>query len=159
MRRRFWLLALPFIIACVQRTEPETRVVDLDAERAAIMAADAAWLAAAQAGDLDSTLSFWAEDARVIAPGQPPYVGREAIRAMLAGGFATPGFSVSWQTTDVVVSASGDVAWSFGTNQFTVPDAVTGAVDTLRGQGVVVWRKGDDDRWRSVLDTWTPVAP
>ena len=126
---------------------------DLDAERAAIMAADNAWLAAAQGGDVDSTLSFWAEDAHVIAPGQPPYVGRDAIRQMLIDGYNTPGFSVSWETTDIVVAPSGNVAYSFGTNVFTIP-MPDGDLASLEGQGVVVWRKGDDGRWRCAVDIW-----
>ena len=82
-------------------------------------------------------------------------IGRPAIRKMLEDGFAAPDFTVSWHTTDVVVAPSGDVAYSFGTNTFTVP-MPTGAVDTLRGQGVVVWRKDASGRWRSAVDTWTP---
>ncbi len=129
---------------------------DLDAERAAIVATDSAWLAAAQAGDLEATLAFWTEDARVISPGQPPYVGHDAIRGMLNEAFATPGFSVTWHTTDVVVAPSGEVAYSFGTNAFTVPNP-DGGLDTLRGQAVVVWRKAADGRWRSAVDIWSPT--
>lgn len=131
---------------------------DLEAERMAILKADSAWLAAARAANVDSTLSFWTDDARVISPGQPPLIGQAAIRTMLTEGFATPGFSVSWHTSEVVVAPSGNVAYSFGTNMFTVPGP-EGRLDTLRGQGVVIWRKGPDGRWRSSVDTWTPQAP
>jgi uncharacterized protein (TIGR02246 family) len=124
-------------------------------ERAAILAADSAWLVAAQTGDIDSLLSFWTEDARIIAPGQPPLVGRTAIREMLVQSAAIPGFSVSWQTTDVIVAPSGEVAWSFGPNVFTVPGQGSG-IDTLRNRATVVWQKGADGRWRSAVDTWTP---
>ncbi|MCR4341464.1 MAG: DUF4440 domain-containing protein [Gemmatimonadaceae bacterium] len=148
MLRRSILAVASLSIACAG--EP-----NLDTERAAIMQADSAWLAAAHGGDVDSTLSFWTDDARVISPGEPPIVGREAIRKMLTDGFATPNFSVSWQTTDVVVAPGGSMAYSYGTNEFTVPGAA-GGIDTLRSQGVVVWRKGDDGRWRSAVDTWTP---
>ena len=131
---------------------------DLARERAAILAADSAWLAAAHAGNTDSTLTFWTTDARIISPGQPSLIGRDAIRRMLVESAAIPGFSVTWNTTDVVVAPSGDVAYSFGTNAVTVPGP-DGRPDTLRGQGVVVWRKGTDGRWRSVVDTWTPQPP
>lgn len=147
MSRYIVFLAL-VVLACARQP-------DLDAERAAVATADSAWLAAAQAGDLEATLGFWTEDARVIAPGQPAFIGQEAIRGMLKGGFSTPGFSVTWHTSDIVVAPSGDVAYSFGTNAFTVPNP-DGGVDTLRGQGVVVWRKGTDGRWRSAVDIWTP---
>ena len=145
--------ALPVIlslcaVACVSKPE-------LDGERTAIQNADRAWLAAAQARNVDSTASFWTDDAHIIGPGQPPVIGKAAIRKMLTDGFAAPAFSVAWQTTDVVVAPSGDVAYSFGTNTFTVPTATT-RVDTLHGQGVVVWQKGTDGRWRAAVDTWTP---
>lgn len=148
---RSLLLVALAVIACQPRP-------DLEAERRAILAADQAWLAAAQTDNVDSILSFWTEDARVIAPGQPPFIGRPAIRQMLVEAAALPGFSVSWHTTDVVVAPSGDIAYSFGTNVFTVPGAA-GRVDTLHGQGVVLWRKGQDGRWRSAVDTWNPRSP
>ncbi len=147
MKRRLIVLAL-LVPACAPRP-------DLDAERAAILAADSSWLSAATAGDIQTTLSFWTEDAHVISPGEAPFIGHEAIRGMLEEGFNTPGFSVSWHTTEVVVTPSGEVAYSFGTNRFTVPDA-SGGLDTLLGQGVVVWRKGEDGRWRSAVDIWNP---
>ena len=149
MRRSISLLCL--LSACASQPSLET-------ERAAIMQADSAWLAAAASRNVDSTLSFWTDDARLISPGEPPVVGRDAIRKMLTDGFAMPEFTASWTTTDVVVSPKGDMAYSHGTNQFTVPNQA-GGVDTLRGQAVVVWRKGDDGRWRSAVDTWTPQAP
>ncbi len=145
---RSTILLVLAVVACAPRP-------DLDAARAAVAVADSLWLAAAQAGDVDSALSFWTEDAHVIAPGQPPYVGRQAIRQMLMDGLATPGYSVSWETTEIVVTPSGDVGYSFGTNAFTVPTP-EGGLDTLRGQGVVVWRRGDDGRWRCAVDIWNP---
>jgi uncharacterized protein (TIGR02246 family) len=147
---RIGILLVVAVVACTPRA-------DLDVERAAIEEADAAWLAAAQAGDVDSTLSFWAEDARVIGPGEQPYVGRDAIRQMLSDAVATPGFSVTWETTDIVVAPSGDFAYSFGTNAFTVPTP-DGGLATLEGQAVVVWRKGEFGRWRCVVDIWTERA-
>jgi ketosteroid isomerase-like protein len=149
--KRFLLVVLLSTIACTARP-------NLDAERTAILRTDSTWLAAVQTGNIDSTLGFWTEDARVISPNQPPVIGRAAIREMLLQSAQMPGFSVSWRTTDVVVAPSGEIGYSFGTNLMTVPSAA-GGVDTLRGQGVVVWRKGNDGRWRSAVDTWTPRAP
>lgn len=150
MRRSILAVAL-FTVACTAKPS-------LDAERAAIMQTDSAWIAAAASRNVDSTLSFWTDDARLISPGEPPIVGRDAIREMLVHAYEAPGFTVSWHTADVIVSPGGDMAYSIGTNQFTIPNAA-GGIDTLRGQGVVVWRKGDDGRWRSAVDSWTPAPP
>jgi uncharacterized protein (TIGR02246 family) len=145
---RYVALAASVAFACGQQT-------DLDAERAAIMSVDSAWLAAAQARDVEATLDFWTEDARVIAPGEPPYIGHDAIRGMLTRGFNTRGFAITWRTSDVVVAPSGDVAYSFGTNAVIVPNP-NGGLDTLKGQGVVLWRKNAAGRWRSAVDIWNP---
>src|SRR5688500_1314832 len=147
--RRLILTVVLIVVACTAKPS-------LDAERAAIMQADSAWLAAAASRNVDSTLSFWTDDARLISPGEPPVVGRNAIREMLVHAFESPNFSVSWHTADVIVAPGGDMAYSHGTNLFAIPNA-TGGVDTLRGQAVVVWRKGDDGRWRSAVDSWTPA--
>jgi uncharacterized protein (TIGR02246 family) len=129
---------------------------NLEAERAAILKADSAWLAAVAARNIDSALSFWTADGQVIGPGGPAVVGREALRAMLAQTFATPQSSVTWTTTDIVVSANGDMAYSLGQNLFVMPDSA-GHLDSLRGQAVVVWRKGSDGRWRAAIDASTPA--
>ena len=150
MRQSILAVAL-FTLACT--AEPS-----LEAERTAIMRTDSAWVAAAASRNVDSTLSFWTDDARLISPGEPPIVGRDAIRKMLVDAYALPNFTVAWNTTDVIVAAGGDMAYSLGTNQFTMPNAA-GGTDTLRGQAVVVWRKGDDGRWRSAVDSWTPAPP
>ena len=145
--------SFPGVVLLVAACRPTP---NLGAERAAIMHADSAWLHAAQAKLVDSTLTFWTPDARVIGTGQPAFIGREAIRGMLQNGFSTPAFSVTWTTTEVIVAPSGDFAYTFGTNAFTVPNSHAG-IDTLRGNGVVVWSKGGDGRWRAAVDTWTPA--
>lgn len=148
--------APPIAVAAVLLSVACASEPSLDTERNAILQTDSAWLAAAASRNVDSTLGFWTDDARLISPGEPPIVGRDAIRKMLTDGFAIPEFTASWHTTEVVVSPKGDMAYSFGTNQFTMPNP-SGGIDTLRGQGVVVWRKGDDGRWRSAVDSWTPA--
>jgi uncharacterized protein (TIGR02246 family) len=146
---RLLLASVCAVAACTARPSSE-------AERAAILKADSAWLRAVAARNIDSALSFWTADGRVIGPGQPAVVGREALRAMLAVTFATPHTTVTWSTKDVVVSPSGDMAYSLGPNLLVMPDP-TGHPDSLRGQLVVVWRKGADGRWRAAIHATTPA--
>ena len=147
--RRLLLASVCALAAC-------TAQPGLEAERAAILTADSAWLAAVAARDIDSALGFWTTDGQVIGPGGPAVVGRDALRAMLAQTFAAPQSSVTWSTTDVVVSANGDMAYSLGSNLLVMPDSA-GHLDSLRGQAVVVWRKGSDGRWRVAIDVSTPA--
>ena len=127
--------------------------VDVAAERAALFRADKAWSEAAASRDVEKVLSFWTDDASVFPPGQPPVVGKEALRRYVTGGFALPGFSIQWETSTFEVSAAGDIAHGVGTNVVTVNDP-KGNVITERGRAVTVWRKGTDGQWRCAVDIW-----
>lgn len=124
------VLAAGALVACQQQAGP-----DLDARRQALLEADSAWLAAVQAGEeIDEILSYWADDAVVYAPGQPAMEGKEAIRSFVEAAFETEGFSVRWETHDVELSGSGDLAYLTHTNWTTMP-AEDGEPQTVGGQG------------------------
>jgi ketosteroid isomerase-like protein len=121
----------------------------------AIKQADKEWLAAVHAKDVDRSVSFWADDAVIQPPGQPAVVGAAAIRQYVADAFKQPGFSVTWQSTEPVVSTSGDMAFTLSRNQFTFQDS-QGKLITMLGKGVVVWRRQPDGHWKCAVDSWNP---
>ena len=125
--------------------------VSREAETMALLERDRAWARAAATGNVDSIVSFWTEDARVLLPGQPAYVGTEAIRKMVTTSLAIPGFQISWTPENAVVSASGDQAYTYGTNRVTVADSAGHPV-TTEGRYVEVWRKGKGGEWRCSID-------
>ena len=126
--------------------------------RSQILQSDADWSRAAQGRDVDRVLSFWADDAIVMPPGSRAVVGKMAIREFVKKSFQTPGFSISWKTTDVVVSRAGDIAYTTGTNRVTFngPDGKQIAVE---GKAVAVWRREKDGEWKCVIDIWNDVSP
>ena len=128
------------------------------AEEAAIRAADADWLAAAKARDLERILPFWADDATILPAGEPAISGKAAIRQYVAGAFGSPGFSISWNTEKIEVSSSGDLAYSTGTNHITFnnPDGKMIATDN---RAVVVWKKQPDGSWKCTVDMMSPAPP
>ena len=132
--------------------------VDVAAEREAILATDRPWQDAIAAKDLDRTLSFWADDAVVMPPGQPSLAGKDAIRGFVAQAFKVPGFGLRWETTSVNVAPHGDLAYALAKTTTTVsgPD---GKPLSLQGKAATVWRKGTDGRWRCVVDIWNDEAP
>lgn len=72
------------------------------------MQRDAAWSAAASAGtDVERILSFWTEDAVVIAPGLPTISGKAALRQYVLESLQIPGFQISWESSDVTLSPDG----------------------------------------------------
>jgi len=122
-------------------------------EEAAIRAADARWLAATGAHDLERTLSFWTDDVYMMPPGGPAIVGQEALRRYVAGAFAIPGFSINWVTDHVWVAQSGDIAYAVGTDtiRLTSPD---GKPVEEHNKSVAVWRKEADGSWKCAVDIW-----
>ena len=123
-----------------------------DDDRTEILRLDAEWSKIAASGDLERILSFWADDATVLPPGSPPLVGKRAIREYIEASLRTPGFSISWNTTEVVVSESGDLAYGVGVNRvsFSGPD---GKPVVIEGNAVTAWRK-DPAGWKCVIDIW-----
>ena len=149
MTRHFALI----VGLCVYAAPVFAQGGDLAAAVAAIKEADKEWLVAATAKDLERAVSFWTDDAVIYPPGQPAVTGKDAIRRYVADAFKQAGFSISWQSAEPVVSKSGDMAYTLGTNQFTFQDP-SGNLVTVRGRGVVVWRRQRDGRWKCAVDTW-----
>jgi uncharacterized protein (TIGR02246 family) len=118
-----------------------------------ILQIDAEWSGAAQGRDVDRVVSFWADDAIVFPPGSPPLKGKPAIREFVAKSYQTPGFSISWKTTNVAVSRSGDLAYARGTNRVSFT-GLDGRQVTVEGKAVTVWRREKEGIWKCVIDIW-----
>jgi len=126
--------------------------VDVAAATRDLLRTDRAWATLAAAnGPVDSIVTYWTSDARVILAGQPVLVGTDAIRQMIAGTRAIPGFHISWTPDSAVVSPSGDFGYTYGTNRITAPDS-TGTLHTAAGRYITVWRKEPDGLWRCSVD-------
>jgi uncharacterized protein (TIGR02246 family) len=142
------LVTLAGYVSAVGQSDVRSEILRLDAE----------WSRAAQNGDVDRVLSFWADDAIVFPPASPAVVGTAAIREFVTKSFQTPGFTISWKTTTVAVSRSGDIAYTTGTNRVTF-NAPDGKQVTVEGKAVAVWRKEKGGSWKCVIDIWNDVSP
>lgn len=127
-------------------------------EEAAIRITDAQWLAAAQAHDLERTVSFWSDDVYMMPPGGPPVLGKEALRRYVGGAFAIPDFSITWVTDRIWVAKSGELAYAVGTDtiRLTTPE---GRAVVEHNKAVAVWRKEPDGSWRCAVDIWNAAEP
>ena len=67
-------LMLPAILSCTQQN------VDTKAESEKLMQLSREWSQSAATQNLEKTVSYWADDAVVMSPGQPPLKGKTAIR-------------------------------------------------------------------------------
>lgn len=138
---------------------PAAPQADIEAEKAAIQAADAECSHAAQARDVQGALAAcWSEDAIIFPPGFAPVRGADALQEYVEGAFALPGFSISWEIDEVHISASGDMAYQIGTNEvsFEGPD---GATVTDHGRVLLVWRKQSNGSWKVASEVWNAGLP
>jgi ketosteroid isomerase-like protein len=128
--------------------------IDSPADKQELSRRDAEWAALATAGkDAEKTASYWSDDAVLIPPGQPSIEGKAAIQAFVASSFQTPGFKIHWESEPPVFSPDGKLAYMRSTSTTTVPGP-NGALITLPGRGITVWRVDSDGQWRCVVDIW-----
>jgi uncharacterized protein (TIGR02246 family) len=156
---RFAMLAggvalLSFMWGCATPPPLDTRAAD---ERA-IREIETEAAKAAAAKDVERYVSFYADDAALFFPNAPLVTGKDAIRKTTEALFATPGFSLSFKTTKVEVSRSGDLAYSYGTNTVTMNDP-KGKPLTDKGKYVAVYRKESDGKWKVVADIGNSDLP
>jgi ketosteroid isomerase-like protein len=111
------------------------------------------WSKTASGDSIEKTLSYWADDAVVMAPGQPALIGKQAIREMIMSMAKIPGFKISWEPLTVSLSKSGDIAYMIEQNVITVNDSL-GKQVTEFNKSVTIWRKEADGSWKNIVDIW-----
>jgi len=146
--RRYRIFAFALLLAVVGSTLALAK--DAAADEHIIHDIDTLWSRAAAAKDLDKTVSYYADDASLLPPNAPIASGKDAIRAAWSQLMSTPGFSLSFGPTKVVVSKSRDLAYEIGTFQLTANDAQGKPVTTF-GKYVVAWEKRRG-QWKAGAD-------
>ena len=122
------------------------------ADEKAVRDADAEWSKAALAKDLDKTVSYYADDAIVLPPNEAAVTTKNGIRNLWKG-FLDSLQTISWNTTSVEVSKSGDMASTTGTYEMTMKD---GTKD--HGKYCEVWEK-KGGTWKVGIDMFSSDLP
>ena len=147
------LLAISFTAACSNQTAqapappPDTRKAD----EAAIRAASAEWNKAAQARDLDKAASYYADNAVFLVDKGALVKGKNSIRLVWKDILAPTAPALAFQTTFVEVARSGDIAYEYGTAEFTTTSK-KGKPTVEKAKYVTVWKKQPDSSWKAVVD-------
>jgi uncharacterized protein (TIGR02246 family) len=126
---------------------PDTRKAD----EAAIRAASAEWSKAAQARDLDKSVSYYADDAVYCVDKGALVKGKDHIRLAWKDTLAPTAPTLSFATTFVEVARSGDIAYEYGTYDL-VTEVKKGKPTDEKGKYVTVWKKQPDGSWKVVAD-------
>lgn len=72
-------------------------IIDRDEEAQMLMNLSHEWSEVASTGNTDSLMTYWSDDAVMMAPDQPPLRGKEAIRSYVEASGQIPGFEISWE--------------------------------------------------------------
>ena len=122
------------------------------ADEKAVRDADEAWSKAALAKDLDKTVSYYADDAIVMPPNEAAITTKDGIRNLWKG-FLESLTSISWKTSRVETSKSGDMACVTGAYELTMKD---GTKD--HGKYCEVWEK-KNGTWKVATDMFSSDLP
>jgi uncharacterized protein (TIGR02246 family) len=157
------VVAIVLFAGCQQEPATETGstedtpAVDPAAVRQALDDFGAAWETAALTNDGAALAALYAEDAVVLPPGAPLMSGRAAIESGFAAMVAlTPFTAIEIVTDGVDVSASGDLAYGYGT--FTSTNTVGGQPFEDTGKWTSI-HENRDGQWVTVLDIWNSNGP
>jgi ketosteroid isomerase-like protein len=127
--------------------------MDLEAEKAAIYKVDSMLVATLNARDLETWMTFLADDIKMMPPNAPVIEGKDAIRPMVEELLKIPDFYVSHKPYAVVVSEEGDMAYIWYAYELTVgEEAGTPIVD--KGKDISIYRKQRNGSWKLVVDIW-----
>lgn len=123
---------------------------DADAARAAIVAADSAWLRAVTAKNVDSLMPYYASDAISMSEGMKTVKGTGEIRTSYAEFVKANPRDLSVKMGDVKFSDDGTMAWDHGSFSGTV-DGPGGKPMKFAGNYLNVW-KNVDGKWVMVAE-------
>ena len=129
----------------------------MQSDEQAIRAVHVAWIAAVNAGDLESLLALMADGVVFLNPGREP-LGRDGFPAGFSAGHQRSRIHCVSEPQDVTVT--GDVAFTVCRDSLSVTPRAGGAATTLAGHRLTVYRRQPDGRWLLARDahTLTPVA-
>ena len=113
---------------------------DLEGETRHLRQRSAQIVAAEASRDIDSVLTFYADDAVIHPPGAPPAKGHQAIRRLYQDFYRTVPFTTFKASTSTVeICRGGDLAYETGVNRFEFNRG--GARTEELGKYLTVWRK------------------
>ncbi len=124
--------------------------VNTEEEVAKLMQISRDWSRSVSPDSIERVMSYWADDAVYMPPGQSSLIGKEAIRNMVTRSLNNPGFKISWEPQSATISKGGDMAYLSEKSQITVTDSL-GNPKTEYYKALTIWRK-ENGTWKNVVE-------
>ena len=152
---RAFLVCLSAVAAggCRSENSPSAPAALSAADLTGIRAADSAFMAAANAGDVDAVVAVYASDAVLLPPNLPPQRGRNAIRNFWGG--LLKAYTLKFEVGSDTVEGRGDLAYNVGHYRFTaVPKDKANPGMADEGKFVEILKKQPDGSWKYAVDMY-----
>jgi len=117
----------------------------------ALRAADAAWLKAYNARDVERSTAFFDKQGTVLLANGPMVTGKKALAKFVASGFAMRDYKIGWRASKAGVAESGELGFTSGAYRMSFKDAA-GKTVSDKGKYLMVWKKQADGVWKALFD-------
>ena len=122
---------------------------ETNSDEVAIRAINTAWLQHIADHNAAACADLYADDGAIMPTGQPAAKGREAIQGVWQAMFDMPGFSLTFESEKITVSASADMALDIGTYVLRAGEGEAAMIEN--GKFVIGWVKRDSE-WQIATD-------
>ncbi|HEX9199006.1 MAG TPA: DUF4440 domain-containing protein [Acidobacteriaceae bacterium] len=146
----------------MSHSKPAAPAVDPKASEQAVKDAEVLWSRAAQAHDMTTLFSYYADDATLLPPNGEMTTNKVKLQKAWTD-MLTKDVDLSWTSMYVEAAASGDLVYDVGSYTMTTKAKGKGKASSDRGKYLAVWKKQADGSWKAEADTWNsdllaPVA-
>jgi ketosteroid isomerase-like protein len=157
MKHFLSFLLLLSLCGCGNKYNYSNGDVDLEAEEELILKTWKDWPEKVKSGNLDSASFYWADDAMLMAQGQPTMKGKDQIKQLMKFMQKIPGFKMTWdeRPTDIQISPDGQMAYLFAKNELVRSDEAGKEIKVVN-QAVQIWKKNDEGKWKVAVVVMYP---
>jgi ketosteroid isomerase-like protein len=149
MNIKFYFRLIVFGIV-INSCHSSTTTTSQESLKAEIFAVEKEFCSMAKSEGVQKAFTYFAADSAVILRRYQLFKGKEAINRQYES-FPRKGVKLDWIPVFADVSASGDLAYSYGQFILTSTDSV-GHTTENKGVFHTVWKRQPDGKWRFVWD-------
>lgn len=155
MKTRIWFLisAASVLLLAGCNIAPEGAQDTRDADAKAIRQIEANWSELMSTRNVDKISGYYADNACMCRTGVPLVYKKANIVTLLRKLMLDPNYNFSFTNNKVVVSQSGDMAYTQGVYNMRWTSQQTKKIVSEQGKYMIVYMKQDDKTWKAVADT------
>jgi uncharacterized protein (TIGR02246 family) len=152
------LLAAIMMAACSETPPASSARTATVSDSAGFERATTSFHQALRTNDLETFMSYVADDVRFMPAGEPAVRGRDAVRQWITA-FLTQYRTTSLTLADREVRVGNGWAMELGTFEWTLQPTAGGSAVVDRGNYMQVWQLQGDTAWRFAREIYNSTVP